>query len=74
MDERKPIAKKAQPDDHQITHNDLPTCYAWHIDEWKAIVATLNAAQTQEAKQDILTWAKQYAERAAALAYQRQQA
>lgn len=61
-----------QPDD-QITHDDLPTCYAWHINEWKAIVATLEAAQTQEAKRDILTWARQYAEHEASLASQRRQ-
>ena len=73
MDEHKPITKKLQRDD-QITHDDLPTCYAWHIDEWKAIVATLEAAQTQKAKLDILMWARQYAEHAASLASQRRQA
>ena len=73
MDARKPIAKKVQPDD-QITHENLPTCYAWHVDEWNAIVASLDAAQTQEAKQDIITWAEQYAAHAAALASQRRRA
>ena len=73
MDEHKPITKKLQPDD-QITHEDLPTCYAWHMNEWKAIVATLDAAQTQEAKRDILMWAKQYAEHAATLASQHRRA
>lgn len=73
MDEPKAMAKKAQPDGG-ITHEDLPTCYAWHVDEWNAIVASLDAAQTQEAKQDIITWAEKYAAHEAALASQRRRA